>query len=860
MRKNYFWHKFGMAVIILLISIIIFALFSPNFFSQGMMHGGDEAAHMFIPKYVVDYYKVHHHIPIVNPYWYNGIETLHNAPSLVYIPIAAIYLLVGDIYLTNRIFTFLLLWLAGMSMFYLLYKRNNVRSAIIGGILYPFTPGIFYLARSSVTRVTPLILLPLAFYFSDEILEKDFRFRNFLILALIMAAMILSHPVTALGSIIFLGFYVFIRIVIDRKISSNKLWIWFGAFFIASGLSAWFAIPFLLEPSNYSYPVDGIANAIRSIKILDIPILAGGIIFLILGFISFWQRRIEKDWALFVSMFFALFLVSPLSYPIYALFPWGYPFAAYIWICVVSLYFGTNFFEIVKLNPKIAKGVALLAVPLLISIGLLSYNKYDAFLRVWVEPYDKSFSALDDAFQTLNNPGRVFSVKPASKLDWVIPAINKKYSSEGHYFSITRLNKEIGWINDAFNNGYYAYVTSKMNLFNDRYFVYTMYAERFFNNNPDLKTSFDQEFKKDGYKKYSSSADEAVRVVYYKDKPSQYLIPLKERTLIIGYHGYNYAAFQPNSYIAGSIYLDDYDLEFIKNFDNLVLYGFGFHDKAKAERLIGDYAKGGGNVVIDMLNVANSQLEGEPTFLGVHSVINKTNSAMQLEFAQNIDDKILPKTLEIPSTNNFGADEVGKAEPVLLNEWRFTEYSNLDSSLVRWQNRIDPDDGIYNLVGYKNIDGPEGASNKVWFVGGNLFYHAYLTHNPTEQNFLRQITTKNSDLKLSDQPKIDITTENLDPEAGKMEFSYSAQDSTPLLVSYTISSHWKAYLNGQPIKIYNLDSMMAINLPSGNNYVTLKYENLPSHYLAKGTTLASLMILGVIYFVNLKRRKAKKDV
>lgn len=853
MRKNNLWHKLGLIIIISLISIIIFALFSPNFFSQGMTHGGDEAAHMFIPKYVVDYYKIHRHIPIINPYWYNGIETLHNAPSLDYIPIAAIYLVAKDIYLTNRIFTFLLLWLAGLSIFYLLYKRNNVRSAIIGSILYPFTPGIFYLARSSVTRVTPFILLPLAFYFSDEILEKNFRFRNFLILTLIMAAMILSHPVTGLGSIIFLGFYVFIRIVIDRKISSNKLWVWFGSLFLASGLSAWFAIPFLLEPSNYSYPAGGVATAIKTIKVLDMPILAGGIIFLILGLISFWQRRTEKDWALFVSLIFALFCVSPLSYPIYALFPWGYPFSAFIWICIVSLYFGTSFFEFAKLNPKIAKGIALLAVPLLITIGLISYNRYDAFLSVWVEPYDKSFSALNDAFGTLNNPGRVFDVKPASKLDWMIPAINKKYSSEGHYFSITRLNKEIGWMNDAFNNGYYAYMINRMNLFNDRYFVYTMYAERFFNNNPDLKTSFDQELKKDGYIKYSSSPDEAVRAVYYKDKPSQYLIPLKEQTLVIGYHGYNYAAFQPNSYIAGSIYLDDYDLEFIKNFDNLVLYGFGYHDKAKAEKLIGDYARGGGNVVIDMLNVESSKLESEPTFLGVHSTLSKTNSPMQLEFAQNVESNILPKTLEIPSTNDFGLDELGTAKPVPLNEWRFTEYSNLDSSMIRWQNRIDPDDGLNNLVGYKNIDG-----HKVWFVGGNLFYHAYLTHNSVEQKFLRQITTVNS--KPASLSNIDISSQNLDPEAGKMEFSYKAQEATPLLVSYTISPHWKAYLNGQPIKIYNLDSMMAVNLPAGENYVTLKYENLPDHYLAIGTTVASLIILGIIFFANLKRKKAKKDV
>ncbi len=73
-------------------------------------------------------------------------------------------------------------------------------------------------------------------------------------------------------------------------------------------------------------------------------------------------------------------------------------------------------------------------------------------------------------------------------------------------------------------------------------------------------------------------------------------------------HCYNFAAFQPKSYLGGSIYLDDYDLDFLKNFDNLVLYGFGYHDKAKVEKLVSDYAKQGGHVMIDMLNMRPFEL------------------------------------------------------------------------------------------------------------------------------------------------------------------------------------------------------------------------------------------------------------
>ncbi|MFC1656446.1 6-pyruvoyl-tetrahydropterin synthase-related protein [Patescibacteria group bacterium] len=844
---------------ILVVCITIFYLFAPNFFAEGMMHGGDEAAHMFIPRYVLEYYQEHGQMPVINPYWYNGVETLHHAPSLVYIPIAIVYNFVKNIYLTNRIFTLLLLLFAGMSMFFLLYKKTNIRSAIIGGILYPFTPAIFHLSRTSVTRVMPFILLPIAIYFSDEILKKDFRFRNFLFLVLILAAMILSHPITGVSSIFFLSCYAFTRLVIDRKIQLTKLWTWLLGFFIACGLTAWFAIPFLLEPTGYSYAVERLPDSIASIQFSRILFLSGGISLLILSVISFWRTRTLENRALFISLLIALFFASPLSAPIYTLLPWGYPFAAFTWICIISLYFATTFFEFPKLNKKIAIPIAFLAIPLVITVGLISYNQNTSIFRIWAEPYDKSFPALDQAFDKFDNAGRVFYVKPASKLDWVIPAIHKKYNSEGHYFSIARLNKEIAWINDAFNNGYYKYMLNKMKLFNNRYFVYTMYAETFFNNNPELKPAFDQAFKDAEFEKYFSEPADPVRAVYYQNKPSQYFIPLEEKTLVIGSHAYDYAAFQPNSYITGSVYLDDYDLEFLKNFDNLVLYGFGYHDKVKAEKLIQDYAKSGGNVTIDMLGIKNSKLESDPTFLNVQSVMSKTNSSMQLELAENVEAGILPGILEIPSIKDFGSDQIRKAESVPLNEWRFPEYSNLDGSILRWGNRINTDNGLYSLIGYKNIDG-----HKIWFIGGNLFYHAYLTNDPVEQDFLKALTTRNGHTEtvkeLNVKNEIEITSQDLDPEAGKMEFSYRAQEDTPLLVSYAISPHWKAYINGEPIKIYNLDSMMALNLPAGQNYVKLIYKNLPNHNFAKGVSFTTIILLGGIFIFNLRKRRSKRHV
>ncbi len=100
------------------------------------------------------------------------------------------------------------------------------------------------------------------------------------------------------------------------------------------------------------------------------------------------------------------------------------------------------------------------------------------------------------------------------------------------------------------------------------------------------------------------------------------------------------------------------------------------------------------------------------------------------------------------------------------------------------------------------------AGNKVWFVGPNIFYHYYLTKDATEQKFINSLiptTTK-------DNPAVTVQKEDLAPEEGSLKFNFTADGPWLGLVSYTYSPHWKAYLDGQPIKIDNLEDLMILDL------------------------------------------------
>ena len=159
-----------------------------------------------------------------------------------------------------------------------------------------------------------------------------------------------------------------------------------------------------------------------------------------------------------------------------------------------------------------------------------------------------------------------------------------------------------------------------------------------------------------------------------------------------------------------------------------------------------------------------------------------------------------------------------------------------------------------DAVGYKEIEG-----SKVWFIGPNLFYHAYLTHNEPEIEFAQKlVTNEEKTVQNTNNAKIEpmtILSQTLEPESKK--FTYSAEKATPLLVSFTYSPHWQAFVDGQKIKVYNLENLMALNLPAGNHNVEMKYERKvpPTAFYGNWLSIAAIIILLLPLVVGWFRRK-----
>ena len=64
--------------------------------------------------------------------------------------------------------------------------------------------------------------------------------------------------------------------------------------------------------------------------------------------------------------------------------------------------------------------------------------------------------------------------------------------------------------------------------------------------------------------------------------------------------------------------LDEYDVDFLADFDTLVLAGFGWNDRAEAEAMVRSLAGQGKRIVIDLAGTPHDALAREPRFLDVY--------------------------------------------------------------------------------------------------------------------------------------------------------------------------------------------------------------------------------------------------
>jgi len=863
MEKSPIWGPIGMGISIITALLVILIIFWRIITETGTVPGADPTSFAHTARVIVDYFKQTGHFPPIDFTWYAGFEHMHTPPLINFI-LGFIYYLTNNIWVALRIFQPAGVGLFFLGMFYLMKKEGYpTLNAFLAAMVFAFMPTIFN-TYGSYTKMVAIFFLPIAFYFTNQILTKV-QIKYIAYLAIIECLIILAHPMTGIVFAIFLTGYSMLYAILDRQIITRRFLLVILGIGLGFVLSSQYIIPFFLEKvGRTAIPAE--EATVPNLGLLriyqDFKAQIGGAIFALLPLYVIWREKNAKLTALYLMGLLSAFIFFGYYFGFGFYFPFNLTYG-YIWFFMTGFAFAYLLGLVVPWTKVKDIATYFLRVEAVICIAifyLYSANFYIHFTQL-VNYKNEQFPANFDLARALNeipNPGRVFpSHYPFGMTNWILGIATDKPNVEGHYFGISRIGKYIALTADAIHNSYPQYVLYKLDNLNVRYFL----ANTVLMNMKNYKgTMVGQEvlekLTQNGYKLVFKSKDNYNSQemldrywLYYLDKPSTYIMPVDEKILGIGKYSPTLAAAVSPAKIkileSGSEYLDDYQIEFLKNFETVILYGFSYRDKAKAEEIAREYVAQGGNLVVELFNAGISPLADTPNFLGVTSYRQKITQSTNLEILGDQPiGQMIPKSFDIPG--EIYDPGTGTLEYRQLTEWNSLEYLGLDESLAR----LPDDENIFSIFGYKNING-----GKVTFVGMNFFYHLYLSHNENELKFVKNLM-KNPNISLNNSSEPKLIQKEWTPE--KLKFEVSTDKERLLLISLAYSPHWHAYLNGQPIKVRNIEDLMVVQVPAGSSTLEMKYERTTvSKFAWLMTIITGIFLLGLIIFSKYFYKKMK---
>jgi len=858
-----------LVAVFILIALAVLILIPSLAKKDEIAPGADVGSHVYIAKYLTDFVKENKAMPAVNPYWYAGWEPYHNVPKIMPILIGAAYYLSNNIIRVSQITQATVIIFAALAMYLVVRKKYSSLSALFGSLLFAFGPAFLFdiVYLGSFPRSTAMALTPLCFYCIERVINREKTLRNVIYTALLLGIGILTHPLVGATLLFFFSIYVVLRVFMDRNYPHIKFVnfiLWGAIAILALGLSSFYLAPIFLEKSGWHKLPESLPLA-NSITLRDLILRMGFPILILLILFLFKKNKAPNSWPLFIiGVFGALFALGEYG-PVYKIFSFTniYPF--------LGLMFATFCFAyLIAMNTPIKwefKSKTKNFVWIQILIALIIYLAWDGFR----DTYDMKL-AQDQFFQTqtmeiseklknYDNPGRLMPMKyPFGFLLWWLTVETKTPIFEGWYYSTTLQGKHIAWLYDAINHEFPEYAIKRFEQLNIRYLLTT---KNFYRHRGRQNVAFLEKLKENGFSEVENikgpDSENASFILFLKDKPVNFLNALQEKTLVIGKHAMPVNAILEDAIQGQSIFIDEYDIDLLKRFDTIIFIGFSFQDKTKAESIIAELARSGKKVIIDMNGSNGSLLENNLNFLNVTSYREIYNSSpitlnKKKEGIKKFPD--LPTRLEIPEDLNELFDDLltesdDNPRTIPLKRWSFTSYINLDKTYVELQKE---GDNPFGVIGYKEIEG-----GKVWFIGPNIFYHIYLTHNTDELRFIKELIANKQEIQTPAKREITIKEEILEPEKGFLKFSFDSKEMGLAMIPFTYSPHWKAYLNSKEIKIHNLEDLMILDLPAGEHTLELYYEDISVHKISRIIAITFLLILVTLFAISLFLKETNKN-
>jgi len=352
------------------------------------------------------------------PRWVSGLGFGYGYPLFNFYPpliyyVAELFHMVGFSYIWSiKLMIISGFLLAGLSIFWLIKSLIGRLPAFIGVTVYTyfFYHAVLVYIRGALAEFFTLAILPLVFL-SIYKLYKQVNFRWSIIFGIFFALLILTHPLIAFPSLIFIGlFTLFLFLLSKNKV--NFICLFVIGLLIGLGLSSFYWLPSMVErkftltdeiltkelanyKDHYIYPqqlwyspwgfggsVKGIGDGLTfQLGKIPITLTIFSLLFAVLYFIK--NKKIDQSivyyllsmillsFSLFMTTSYSSFIWDNIKYLWYLQFPWRFLTFTALFISIVAGY------GIFFLKKYINRTLIIFLVVAVSVLTIIKYQQYD---------------------------------------------------------------------------------------------------------------------------------------------------------------------------------------------------------------------------------------------------------------------------------------------------------------------------------------------------------------------------------------------------------------------------------------------------------------------------------------------------
>ncbi|NLX03397.1 MAG: hypothetical protein GXY40_12860 [Syntrophomonadaceae bacterium] len=782
---------------------------SPHLFQ----YGSDTWCHLLKAKFLSQQLQIGDYYPHFFSYWQNGIEPFRYWAPLPYMILALINLLVGNIFASTDYYIVGCAIIGGLS--WLVFRnRIGLLPAVLGGVIWVFWIDNLNVAFTSgnYPRLMAIALLPLLIeFFSRTVENKGNRVKCFLITLVLIHIIVLCHAMIAAVYCVALMVFAIIR-WLAGDISFKGLIN--GGIALAVGVltSCWWLLPSLTGGGS------GFSSESMSGNIIFVPFNISlnpafrysefywGICLLAVIPILLFGWRQLTGWVkcLLITGFLMFLLTIPPMQPIHAIFPlhtllWPVRFSSF-WsvafiISVFSLTTSISSFTTAKYKKLATIGIVIIA------FLVMSLDSYGS-LRLLIscrQPLEPLVANVESIRKT---PGWKVATLDLSKLgsspSYLLAEVAGREQVFGWAWQGAKTAQNLMLINMALENEWYPYVFQRLSYMGTTDLMTFQDAIK----NTGM---FEKQANQAGFKQEMVSG--ALQHWHGIDYP--YLTEYQKQGLAVGKHASIFAMQFPTLEIGSSPRIDDYSLQQLQEYKTLVLSGTAWASETRAEKLIVQYARSGGRVLVDLTGFHNDVMSRQTKFLGVYG-------------------EPVALTHRISYKSNA---ESGELRSFAQKEWRCIIPQGLDGIDIAFEHY--GNDAA--LLGHKMV----APNIPVYFLGANLGYHGFLTHDPIVARILQDILQISPDFQA---PEFCYIRDYCSSTQG-CTMTYNTDRQLQSIIPVAALDGMKVNVDGKPVSTNICENLILAILPPGEHQIELELQKAPVYYWGQWLSLLSIITI-----------------